>query len=80
MGSTPEKEKSLYEAQERSFCPEDKVVELRPIEGSKLLLSGSEPIDVLHQFWRGESSSSAAEVDHKTSQGQPIPSLSMKKK
>ena len=36
---------------ERTFCPEDKVLMLKPIKGNKLQLAWSRAVDVLRQHW-----------------------------
>ena len=74
MGGTQGKEKGLYEVQERAFCPEDKVLRLRPIEGNELQLAWSELVDLLQQNWRAEKSShSAAAKALKALQCKPLP-------
>ena len=70
LRSAPDKEENLYETQERSYCPEDKVVRLRSLDGSKLLLAESEFMDLLQQNRRAEKSSrSVAAQALKTVQG-----------
>ena len=42
---------------ERALCPKDKVVVLRPTEGSELQLAWSGPVDLLRQPWKVERTS-----------------------